>query len=89
MYVCAVGLCMSCYTCGSQDKSAVPLEGYMSVLWHACGGQRTVQGSEFSPWPWDQTQMVRLYLLALQFLSHQPDRREGEEEEEEGERFMY
>lgn len=41
IHVCAVGLCMSHYTCGSQDKSAF---SYQMGTWVCCGIHVEVRG---------------------------------------------
>lgn len=80
MHAYAVGLCMSHYTCGSQDKLALSYQ----MLWHTCAGRGTICGSEFSPCPGIKLKLSDFTFWPLQFVLHQPNRREEGEEEEEG-----
>lgn len=78
MHVCAVGLCMSHYTCSSQDKSA------LSYQMGTCGGQRTIVLVSSLLVPGIKLKLSDFTFWPLQFVLHQPNRREEGEEEEGG-----
>lgn len=79
-----VHVCKGMRTCVLCVWEGVDVYVYMSVLWHAYRGQNTICGSELSSCCRDQTQIIRLYLLALPVPFCQPNERMGRRREGEG-----